>query len=565
MASSTLRQGQHYLECDICKSPVQFTCKRCAVKLCSTCVGPHLLLKSVNGHEVTKYSEQNKSEDEECLTHPLQQFSAFCRTCDIPVCVLCVSIKHKTHNICEISEKVDLLSDFITTENERLQSMRSELETILDHISKRSAALIHVYKEIKNKISSHAKQWHQEIDKTENALHKDLDELQEKHAEILLKQKKEFEKVLKKLKNLKQRVFILTKSKDVSGLMELKLELENQKMPTFIEETRPAFFQPFKFDESYTTSYFGYVETIESHKLPINDLTQQDQISSSRQALDVPIVLSAFVTEFSADEETNRLYDMVSLSDDKVWIGGAGEELKLFDLQGRLHDTVTIADASMYLTLHDGDLVYTDPIDETVKKVINGEIETLFFIGEWSPRGITCTAARDFLVCLRSADETESKVVRYSSSGDVLQEIQYDSEYQPLFGKTHYVVENGNSDICVADWDKDAITVVDKFGIFRFSYTGNKASQEEFKPGSLTTDSMHHIIIMDDKNKIHMLDRDGRFLSYIIPDQGIKRPRAVCIVREGELMVGECITGVVKRIKYLHEGGNLKTRYLLHV
>ncbi|XP_061179974.1 uncharacterized protein LOC133188521 [Saccostrea echinata] len=257
------------------------------------------------------------------------------------------------------------------------------------------------------------------------------------------------------------------------------------------------------------------------------------------------------IQSFQLAKKNNRLFDMVPLGDDKVWAGGNSKELKLFDLQGGLHDTVTITCFGMYLTLHDGHVVYTDINDKTVKKVINGKVDTLFCTGEWEPYGVTCTAAQDFLVCLRTTDQTESKVVRYSSSGEVLQEIQYDSQYQPLFGKTNYVAENGNGDVCVADWSKKAVTVVDKFGIFRFSYTGNKASKEKFD-SSLTTDSMYHIIITDINGvKIHMLDKDGRFLRYIIPDQGIRRPRAVCVVREGELMVGECNTGMIKRIKYL--------------
>jgi hypothetical protein len=48
-----------------------------------------------------------------------------------------------------------------------------------------------------------------------------------------------------------------------------------------------------------------------------------------------------------------------------------------------------------------------------------------------------------------------------------------------------------------------------------------------------------------------MLDRDGRFLRYIIPDQGIQRPRAVCIVGDREIFVGELETGIAKIIKYL--------------
>ncbi|XP_061179558.1 uncharacterized protein LOC133188195 [Saccostrea echinata] len=207
--------------------------------------------------------------------------------------------------------------------------------------------------------------------------------------------------------------------------MELKLDIENQQLPSFIEETRPAFFQP----------------------------------------------------SFPANKENNNwLYDIVPLGHDRVWAGGNSNELNLFDLKGSLHDTVTITCFGMYLTLHGGHVVYSDTNDKTIKKIIDGKANTLFCTGEWEP--YTCTAAQDFLVCLRTTDQTESKVIRYRSSGDVLQEIQYDSQYQPLFKYTVYVVENGNSDICVADYDKKAVTVVDKFGIFRFSYIGNKTCKE---------------------------------------------------------------------------------------
>jgi hypothetical protein len=40
-------------------------------------------------------------------------------------------------------------------------------------------------------------------------------------------------------------------------------------------------------------------------------------------------------------------------------------------------------------------------------------------------------------------------------------------------------------------------------------------------------------------------------MRYIIPDQGIKRPRGVCIVGGGEMFVGEAVTGITKRIKYM--------------
>lgn len=55
------------------------------------------------------------------------------------------------------------------------------------------------------------------------------------------------------------------------------------------------------------------------------------------------------------------------------------------------------------------------------------------------------------------------------------------------------------------------------------------------------------------EDKIYMLDSDGWFLRFIIPKGGIKDPRAVYILRHGEMMVGECLTGIAKIIKYLEE------------
>jgi hypothetical protein len=44
--------------------------------------------------------------------------------------------------------------------------------------------------------------------------------------------------------------------------------------------------------------------------------------------------------------------------------------------------------------------------------------------------------------------------MRYSSTGTALQEIQYDSQGRPLYGKTNYIPENINDGVIVADWKK---------------------------------------------------------------------------------------------------------------
>lgn len=174
-------------------------------------------------------------------------------------------------------------------------------------------------------------------------------------------------------------------------------------------------------------------------------------------------------------------------------------------------------------------------------------VGNMFTTGNWKPYGVSSAASGDLLICLRKDDQ--SKVVRYSSTGAVLQEIQYDSHCQPLYKEATYNTENINGDIIVTDIGKNTVIAVDRLGIFRYLYSGKDG---DFAASSIATDSFGHVIVTDlSGNKIHMLDRDGRFLRYIIPEEGINRPSAVCILGHGEIMVGECMSGIAKRINYL--------------
>ena len=77
---------------------------------------------------------------------------------------------------------------------------------------------------------------------------------------------------------------------------------------------------------------------------------------------------------------------------------------------------------------------------------------TILTLGDWLPYGITCNVSGDLLVCLRK--DNQSKVVRYSSTGTVLQEIQYDIKCQPLYQWAWYIAENVNGDVVVSDFKK---------------------------------------------------------------------------------------------------------------
>ncbi|XP_052697512.1 uncharacterized protein LOC128175725 [Crassostrea angulata] len=542
-------EAQHFVGCDLCQQPVSFFCRRCGVNLCDPCVTIHLRVKSTKVHEIVDFASKDDDDTCHCDSHPKNDCSAYCKTCDAPICILCVSIKHKSHEMSELSDKIEELLKVIAKENDRLQSSKHELEKILDHTTKMLSSISLYYKQRKDEVMVRGEEWHKQIEKTVNKLNQELDDMQKEHEAVLQKQKKEFEELIGKLDEMNGKTVKLKKSKNIKEMQTFVPVIQNQKnLNEFSQYSLPTFYEG-KIDSNNLHTYFGYVEKMQEKKTIILEDEFKQRELPGRRILEVPTVTSVIDSGFPANEENkNRLYDMAVTDDNKVWMGGASYELKLFDLQGHLHHTVSITNKGMYICMYNKQVVYT--INDGVRMISDTDtVVTMFTTGDWKPFGVTSSASGDLLVCLRKDDQ--SKVVRYSSTGTVLQEIQYDSQCQPLYKNATYITENVNGDIIVTDWEKKAVIAVDKFGIFRYSYSGKDS---KFKASSVATDFFGHVIVTENpRKKIHMLDRDGRFLRYIIPEGGIKNPRGVCILGDGEMMVGECNTGIAKRIKYIEE------------
>ena len=549
MASIETTQGQENVECDLCHEPVSFFCRRCGVKLCDSCALIHLRAKTKFGHEVVEYASKDDVDTCVCESHPKHECSAYCETCDISICPLCVSVKHKSHEMSDLHEKIEELLKGIAIENDRLQSFRHELEGTLDHMTKQLSSLSSLYQKGKNEITNRGEMWHTLIDNHVKKLHQELDDLKRENEALLQKQKREFERIIGKIDEMNGKFTQLQRSKNVTEMQKFKPVIQERKIVKEIVQYMFPAFHDCKIDENHMQTYFGYIE-----KNPEMIMSQFDQNFMSgavavRKVLEVPTVTTVIETGFFAD--TNfAFFDMAVTDDKKVWMGGASNELKLYDLQGNLHRTVTISYTGMYICMYNKQVLFIDRNDNTVKTISDDDtVVTMFTTGEWEPKGITGSSSNDLLVLLRK--NKQSKVVRYSSTGTVLQEIQYDSQCQPLYQKAWYIAENVNGDIIVTDHKKKIVVAVDRQGIFRYSYSGNEIS---FKPVGIATDLIGHVFVTDfNGNKIHMLDSDGHFLRNLIPKEGIECPRAVCMISDSEMIVGECLTALAKKIKFIED------------
>ena len=549
MASKGIVQGQEVIKCDSCQNPVSFFCRRCSVKLCDPCVPVHLRVSSQTGHHVVDFASKDFDDSNFCISHPENKCSAYCKTCDQPICILCVSIKHRSHEISELHEKIEELLKAITKENERLQSSRPDLETLQQHTVKRLSSLSSFYQQKKDEVTTRGEEWHRQVDDYVKKLHQELDDLERENETTLHKQREEYDEMIVKLDEMNRKSTILQKSKNVLEMQKFKSLIEKQETTEeCLQYTFPTFCAH-QTDDKFLQNNFGHIESMQELKLSLSEKKCQREMSVLK-LLEKPIVSFTIATGLPGENgDNNRLYDMAVVDSNKVWVGSSSNILQLFDLQGNLQHTLTIPYKGSYLCTYNGFVVFRDYHEKALKKISDDDsVVTMFTTGDWTPYGITGSASGDLLVCLRKDDQ--SKVVRYSSTGTVLQEIQYDSQCQPLYLGVWYIAENVNGDIVVTDFNykKKQVIAVNRLGIFRYTYSEKESA---FYPMGVVTNSFGHVIVTNfSGHKIHMLDRDGQFLRYIIPEGGIKYPRAVCRMENGEIIVGESVSCIAKGIKF---------------
>ena len=551
IASQETTPCQEVVNCSLCRTPVSFFCRRCRINLCDSCIPGHLRVKSEFGHDVVDIGSKDEDDSCFCDAHPQYKCSAYCKMCDVVICIFCISIRHKLHEIIELSSNVELFKRF-SREKDRLQSFKNEIEPVLNHTNKLLSSFSSIYQKRKDEVSARGEEWHKQVEKTVKKLHQMLDDFKKENRTALQIQKTELEDMIGKINEICKKATKLQKANDIKEMQAFWSILKEKET---IQEIRPYTFPSFaecQIDENYLQTYFGYIEKIPEQNVVLTERKLEYDVINDKRILQVPTVSCVIDSGFPPDEKYNaRLYDMAVTDDKKVWVGGHSRELKLFDLQGHLHRTVTITCTGIYICLHNKQVVFSDNLKKAVKRVSDDDtVSTVFETKAWNPFGITSTASGDLLVCLRKDDQ--SKVVRYSSTGTVLQEIQYDSQCQPLYQWAWNIAENINGDVIVTDFKRNAAIAVNQSGMFQYSYGGEKRASEL---SSVTTDTVGHVFISDFRgDKIHMLDQYGKFLRYIIPrGERIDHPRAICMLDDDELIVGEYLSGLSKTIKFMEE------------
>ncbi|XP_052691539.1 uncharacterized protein LOC128169430 [Crassostrea angulata] len=565
--------AQHYLVCGTgdCEKNCQFYCNDCHLPMCEQCRDEHQKNKKTKNHEVVPYKLRKRQLPvEKCNIHPTRQIEFLCEECQIPICPKCATTKeHHGHVFTDLEVVFAEKCSFC---QEEIAKIRNYFEPTSQDLKNEIAEDVTKMKKIMEGIRAAMKAEAESVKKLVDTVISDKIEQVDKVEQSLLKtlngQNQTIDDYINYLSDLVRTFYGYLSPSDIKNLT-FALKSENLIMIKPIPETSkpvPPVFTAGQHSKEDVTKLLGRIsvpntkpetrkikpmETVSTQLKPTGKQRKQDrEYSDMKQTLSLPSSVTK-VREYTVPG-VGSVYHISLGKSGRLWVSDCFGHLVQTDLQGnQLQKIQTSAGFGYHTVTQDGDLIYTYKDIKVINRITPDNTITEFIkTGDWGPLSIHSSHINgDVLVGMRK-DGEPSKVTRYNKTGTEIQNIQRDNKGQGLYSTPYYITENINGDVCVSDYIKHAVVVVDKSGQHRFSYTGKGS---KFDPYGICTDVLGHILVCDDiSNTVHLLDQDGQFLSLLLtPQQGVKYPISVCVDDENNLSVGQYIITTVTVYKYL--------------
>nr|XP_034306829.1 tripartite motif-containing protein 2-like [Crassostrea gigas] len=588
--------GQDVLRCHLCETPgTPMYCDICHIHLCKACVGEHLSDQSKE-HKVVPF--ENRGSFPMCREHSNKQSELHCEQCDVPICVQCVSSeKHQGHKFVDIKENLKSKKKVLERDLQELEkSIYPKYQEIVSNIPIQRADLEKNSQKLTTAFNKHREDMHKEIDAFIEKLESDLSAMNSEYLDVLNNQEDEIKRNISKITQIIADIKKSLNSNNASLVFSYKSRnAEFRRLPPKLLVSLPSF-NPQKINSEKISQLFGslsalsidteHYSTLDSPGAAFSALSIDtehyitlDSPGAEFSALSIDTehysTLDPPIAEFSTPDNLlideprvitkiktkhgffNELHGISCLNDDKIWVCGGCKKMRLYNLRGQQLKTIETKSGKKpkdIAVTRSGDLIYTDEKERTVNIVKNTHIESMVRLQGWRPCYVCSTLSGELLLVMNSDDNKETKVVCYSGSTEK-QSIQFNDKGQPLYSSggysnSKYICENRNQDICVSDNGAGAVVVVNQAGKLRFTYTGPPSTKGSFSPYGIATDSQGRILTSDwYKKRIHILDQDGQFLSYI-DNCHLCAPWGLCVDSRDNLFVGELVTSEVIQIQY---------------
>nr|XP_034307578.1 uncharacterized protein LOC117682993 [Crassostrea gigas] len=559
--------AQHYLVCgsELCEKSCQVYCNDCHKPMCEQCRNEHQKNQDTKNHEVVPYKQRKpKLPVEKCKFHPTRNIEILCKDCNMPICFKCVVKKgHSGHKLEDLEEIYAENFKCCQEEISKIQKIfMSTSQNLKMEVQEDRINIKKVMNDIRDSIKADSESLRELLEMVTSKKLEEVNTIEKSIIAMLNSQETTYDEYIKYLENLDKELSSFLSLTNIKELFSDEFEnLKTKSIPDTPKPVLPVFSSgQFCDDDVYKLLGNVYIPNIKPDKREIkpmeNSLTLLKSTDKRKQEdkekSNVKQTLSSSVSNVKkyTVPHVDSVFHLSLGKSGRLWVSDSQGKLLQTDLQGnQLQKITTNGKGEGYHTVtQHGDLIYTD--NKAINRItLDNTITEFIKTGEWEPFSIHSSHINgDLLVGMRK--DREGKVTRYKT-GTEIQNIQRDNEGQKLFSAIPaYITENINGDVCVSDYHKKAVVVMNKLGQHRFSYTGQGSG---ILPYGICTDVLGHILVCDRiSDTVHLLNQDGQFLSLLLtPQQGVTCPRSLCVDDEHNFLVGQTFTNTVTVYKYL--------------
>lgn len=526
--ASTILNELFYDQLCLCKvsGEKKWKCLNCKVLLCDLCKELHY----AKDHEIVDIPVKEIIPDENnsfdivlnqvvlCEQHD-RSYWQYCESCDILVCLTCISNCHNNHKLKEISDSYKIKMEKLKGQQTALSKSTAELDRNSTEISKWHKKAELKYQNAKDDIIIKEKVLIDAVHEYTRKLQSDLENKWNTMHETYTANQKHVQSTRTKFNNEHTKLQDIIESKDLARVFgtsksdELadtsqELNMDSKPMQVFIPGETPVINQ-FNFGELRTD-----IE-VKLMNLFATEITDVNYLLCSRDG-SVWIYDENETLLYHAIPEGNHLtitsrfqifflsMDTLPKSDDLLLCSGEPTLQQLDRIHGKLTDSKYRTDS----------YVYTTAIHITHDKRV--------IVGGKGQKGGNVVI-----------------VLNKKGKQDTFYEHGRNSEI--LFKRSPcHITTSAEGNICVVD--RERLTVLDGNGEVLNIYDGNdriNTSDDEFNPTDMVITPPNNLIVADSKNHyLHVLNSSGKLLTYFnTKDIGILFPRSMSFSKNEHLFI----------------------------
>jgi hypothetical protein len=541
------QEGKQFaITCDLCSSTenVDSFCKNCKETLCEHCCEIHLKSVASRDHEIISRIQASASgivDDMKCSYHGGKHYEMYCVTCDLVVCRRCVTDNHRGHEFDELHElfkrKPKEFENMIKAFNDKITPKYLKecelLEKKLSQIDAKQTVM-------ESKIHSQAKDFKEGIhtveEKFKRMLHGAVNAEKSAVRKLLMTRKANYAQIQKAI-NKMQTIF---QSRHMTNLPLLLANMKRRIEAALLQEdivvsSEMAFFEKSEIPLDKLETLFGSFCVGEADDTRKRTLPPVKTTVSIGKVIEMPILPKTdsavsrivIVSEKDLFVSSERFGFLITKEKGQVQT----EMLKMYELQGPV------------AALSNGLLLALDGQNpNNIMQILSNHAKQMYLKAEFGKvTGIYASRKNEIFLSVTQEEDSCGEVLKYNKFKEMTMRIYEKESGEALFAHPTSLTENLNGDLWVIDADTNSVEVIDKYGLYRFSYT-NSDILKYFQPHTLVNDSNANILISDTgNNTIHVVDRDGRALRYLDVSSLSIRPNGIAVEGPGQLWVVDSI------------------------